>query len=579
MTNYEIKDIYQSSSSFFKDNPNNSNNYKTNFRTFGLTSDPRTANIIKDVSQKLNTGVKHIEISAVTPEIFESVPNEQLKEIKRLSELTGVDISLHGPIVEPSGISQGGYSESSRLASERQMLSSIERAHELKPNGNIVVTFHSSASIPGIIPDKDKNPEEGFVINTETGSIGRIPIKKHNFPGESSEISVREELKKINEEQWNEKLRVLNHYSGVAEDAILNSLKDKFVSDKELKDKKELIPYEQEKRKEYNRGIGLLNSCYIDLKNAFELAYEKASNVEKEKIKDFYKEIEKDAQEINKNPNDVENILKRKEIIDKGIEFLNNQISFPEIYSDLNEFAKNKTVETISNLAVESFKKFKDKSPIISIENPPVGLGISTGEELKELVEKSREKFIEKLKQSGMNEKKAKETAEKLIGVTWDVGHINMMRKYGYESKDIIKETEKIAPLVKHVHLSDNFGFEHTELPMGMGNVPIKEIMEKLGKEGFDAKKIIEAGNWWQHFQRSPLKETVNYFNSPIDYSGNAPYWNQSLGFQQNYYSGYGAFLPQKNYEIFGGGFSGLPSELGGQLKTGESRFSGNPLE
>ena len=57
-----------------------------------------------------------------------------------------------------------------------------------------------------------------------------------------------------------------------------------------------------------------------------------------------------------------------------------------------------------------------------------------------------------------------------------------MLRKEGYSEKDIVKQTEIIAPFVKHVHLSDNFGFEHTELPMGMGNVPLKEIMEKLQK-------------------------------------------------------------------------------------------------
>lgn len=82
-----------------------------------------------------------------------------------------------------------------------------------------------------------------------------------------------------------------------------------------------------------------------------------------------------------------------------------------------------------------------------------------------------------------MSENEAKKQAEKFIGATWDVGHINMLRKFGYEEKDIIKEAEAVAPYIKHVHLSDNFGFEHTELPMGMGNVPLKEIMEKLGKK------------------------------------------------------------------------------------------------
>ena len=92
------------------------------------------------------------------------------------------------------------------------------------------------------------------------------------------------------------------------------------------------------------------------------------------------------------------------------------------------------------------------------------------------------QKFVEKAKASGMSESDAKKQAQKIIGATWDVGHTNMLRKYGYDKADLIKQAEIIAPYVKKVHLSDNFGLEHTELPMGMGNVPIKEIMEKLGK-------------------------------------------------------------------------------------------------
>ena len=155
-----------------------------------------------------------------------------------------------------------------------------------------------------------------------------------------------------------------------------------------------------------------------------------------------------------------------------------------------------------------------------------------------------------------------------------------MLRKYGYDSKDIIKETEKIAPLVKHVHLSDNFGFEHTELPMGMGNVPMKEIMEKLGKEGFEGKKVIEASSWWQHFKTPPVKESLQAFGSPIYSMQMAPYWNQALGFQQDYYSGLGTTFPQINYETFGAGFSQLPLELGGQRPGAQgSRMSGREME
>ncbi len=184
-----------------------------------------------------------------------------------------------------------------------------------------------------------------------------------------------------------------------------------------------------------------------------------------------------------------------------------------------------------------------------------------------------------------MNKSEAQKAAEKLIGVTWDVGHINMLRKYGYGKEELIKQAETVAPLVKHVHLSDNFGFEHTELPMGMGNVPIKEILKKFGEEGFEGAKVIEAGNWWQHFspggkQNPPYVATLQALGSPIYSMNMAPYWNQVLGFEQGSYSGMGPILPQINYEMQGAGFSQLPPELGGQRPGAQgSRMSGRPME
>jgi hypothetical protein len=270
-----------------------------------------------------------------------------------------------------------------------------------------------------------------------------------------------------------------------------------------------------------------------------------------------------------------------KEIVINGIDTLKEMEHAPQTYEDLNEFAKQKTVETFSNVAFNSYKKFKDNSPIISIENPPAGAIFSRGEDLKDIVEKARERFVEKAQDDGMNEKEARQAAEKVIGVTWDVGHINMLKKYGYENKDIIEESKKVAKFIKNVHLSDNFGLEHTELPMGMGNVPIKEILQNLGKEGFEANKIIEAGNWWQHFRTPPLKETLEAFGSPVYSMEMAPYWNQNVGFQQDYDAGLaGQWLPQINYETFGTSFSRLPSELGGQRPGAEgSRMSGRPME
>jgi hypothetical protein len=247
----------------------------------------------------------------------------------------------------------------------------------------------------------------------------------------------------------------------------------------------------------------------------------------------------------------------------------------------LEEFATDKTTKTFGNATFETYKKLKGKNvPILVLENPPAGQALSTGKDVKNVVKGSRKQFVKRAMDEGMSKGKAEKEAEKLIGATLDVGHINMLRKYGYEEKDIIKEAGEVASLIKHVHLSDNFGFEHTELPMGMGNVPLKEIMKKLGKKGYDAPKIIEAAGWWQHFKTPPFQETLQAIGSPIYGMKMAPYWSQTNELQESYFGGYGNMLPQINYQTFGAGFSQLPQELGGASPGAQgSRMSGNQMQ
>jgi hypothetical protein len=266
-----------------------------------------------------------------------------------------------------------------------------------------------------------------------------------------------------------------------------------------------------------------------------------------------------------------------------GVNVLNNLKETPQLYKPMEDYVMDKSSETFSNAALESYKKFKNSAPIISIENPPAGMGISRGEELARLIEESRKKLAVKLVENeGLDESVAKDQAKKLIGATWDVGHINMMKQFGYTDKDVIKETEKIAKYVNKIHLSDNFGMEHTELPMGMGNVPMKEHLGKLkeahGEQVGKIKKVIEAIDWYKNFKTSPFTKTLQSFGSPVYGMNMAPYWNQTPGMNTATYSGYGMMLPDQHFSMYGSGFSGMPQELGGQV-AGRSRLSGNAME
>ena len=183
-----------------------------------------------------------------------------------------------------------------------------------------------------------------------------------------------------------------------------------------------------------------------------------------------------------------------------------------------------------------------------------------------------------------MNKDEADKIAEKLIGVTWDVGHINFLRKYGYDEEKVKEETRKIAPYIKQVHITDNFGFNDAHLPPGMGNAPIKEEMEIIAKEmrkkGLEFKKgsvIVEAGAFVAQFKESPHPYTLEYFESPLYTYKTQPYWKDIWETEGKYGLGYGQILPEQHFAMYGAGFSNLPTDLGGPINQDRSRFAGTP--
>ena len=53
----------------------------------------------------------------------------------------------------------------------------------------------------------------------------------------------------------------------------------------------------------------------------------------------------------------------------------------------MSEFITDKSSESFANIAINAYKKFGDNAPIISIENPPGGGGLSHGEDLRKVVD------------------------------------------------------------------------------------------------------------------------------------------------------------------------------------------------
>ncbi len=589
-----------------------SNEYKFKPSQFGFTTDPRTANQVGAVSQKLNTGAKLIEVTAIAAQQLETIPKQHFKEIERLKKLVGADLTFHGPIVEPSGWGEGGWSETARAGSERQMWSAVERAQQLDSKGNIVITFHSTAGVPElatrIMTSKGEQVTEIVAYDERAGQTARVKIKENKLLNEK--LTPDQELERMNKETWFRELSHLAFNTRQGVQAIEKPLRE--IGEKESEglsaDKilelyktyksggdwegyyNKLQPGAQKYAKELinnaNFGEVYVRDSYNDLQDKFSkafLATEKEGDKGKEdlgKLKAYREELQKVVKNIDFN--DPTNLLKLGEEVQRGVNVLNSLSAPPQALKAMNDFIIDKSSESFANIAFNAYKKFKEHAPIISIENPPAGGGLSHGEDLRKLIEETRKKFEQQaIEKEGLSESEARRQAEKLIGVTWDVGHINMLRKYGYKDEHLEKQTEEVAEMVKHIHLSDNFGYEHTELPMGMGNVPMQGHLEALKKHGAQLdkiKKIVETGNWFEPFKITPMRETLVAFGSPIYSMQMGPAWNQASHASGGYFSGYGRVLPDQHFNLYGSGFSTLPTELGGQTQ-GRSRASGAPID
>lgn len=604
MVNYES--IYPGTN-YILDPNYNFIGYRVPVSELGGTTSIQTANQLKEVNNLLNQGMKTTELSLINPEVLEMVPKEQLKEINRLNKLTGAESTMHAPTIDPSGFTQQGWDEENRKATERQFTEFVKRSHDLSPDGNIPVTIHSS-----LIPGSETSPipkemleqykqqireHEGREINEEdikeltasrmvavdqaTGQF--IPlIREKLYSPISPEGRIqtpKEKLKVHNANQFINSITNLAFYKKQADEI----LRDAAAGAVDVLAKKQLT--EEDLKKPENRDAYLKMQradLFLDnIEKSFMGVYEQASKYGDENTKKILKEISKEWIEKSKlmqerqkeNPFEVPII--KSNLIDNTINIMKQlEHSPPAVFKPVEDFAREKASETLSNVAVNTYKKFGDKSPIISIENPPYGTAISTGEELKNLIEDTRKKFTEKLSREGISKSEAQKAAEKLIGATWDTSHISMIRKQGFGPEKVVEETKKIAPYVKHVHFNDNFGSTHTDLPPGMGSLPMSEIMKELEKAKFKGKKIFEGGNFFQHFQTSPFPYTLETAGSPLYQGG--PSWNQ-LGIPGAYYMGQGPINPPVHHSVYGAGFTTLPIELGGEMPGAQSRFSGTP--
>jgi len=626
MASYE--GFYSGGASSFNPEYGNLTGYKMSAAQLGFPGSAQTANQLQDTMGAIKHGAKAFEVTMLQPDVAETIPKQHFKEMRALMKLTGVKPSVHAPLLDAAGFGEKGWSSEGRSDNERRLFDAIKKAQVLDPSGNLPIVLHASNGAPGAewrpAGEKDKEDkfvmEKGFAVNQETGQMAEVK-REHKFRPETPErlekggnlFTAEKSVKSMNDGEWENKLtevaQMSKHAGEIMGAASMNLGRyQNAIIDEDTKEIYEIVdggkglkplPGLDEKTGQvgdYNkiRNAGIfMNNAELAFVGAFNQAYKygtpeqkkdlkELSEVYSEKIKETYGAV---SLGDGKRGINIWGPVKKQALLDDSLNELKKITSekTPGVFKMSEEFAMEKAAKTFGNLAARSYDEFKDKAPVLAVENMYQGMAFSRAEDMKKLVEMSRENFASHLVDEGMSEGNAKKLAEKKLGVTWDVGHLNIMRKKGFTEEDVVEQTKVITKdksMVKHIHLTDNFGYADTHLMPGMGNVPIKKILMEMEKTGrFDEmRKIVESPAMIQHFKVAPHSMTMAAFASPIYGMKNGPTWNQAIENQGAYFGGYGTLNPAIHHSYFGAGFTTMPVELGGQMPGGQSRFGGAPM-
>ncbi len=532
----------------------------------------------------LGTGKGHKE--ALTPESFTKEEREAMRQLARINK---VETTVHAAVglAGISGLSEGKFDDVTREQSVHEIKRAIDFAADATTGGAVV--FHT-AEFPR--PVSEVGPLEMYPGEKWEWKDGkRVPKKETKVPIYLADSKTGKIMSIPNDQKF---------YLAERDPQSGELLLDKETSQPKMTPMTydEIVAKERKDPKNSGKtDHALFLSHFYDqqlameegeaLRRVAELRKMKEELVELEKMKNFIdknfpltEESKKDewrsyfagvfgeqayrkpVDELKKLPEQAVRELQlgikaREDIISshyqKAIE-LREQV---KNYDTIENIGVMKAAESVAEAAVYAMKRTeaanrklqeKKETPISPIYISPENLFPETygshPDELKKLIRESREKMKEHLMQQGYDEKSALGKARDHIKATFDIGHMNIWRKYWADDpKKSLEENEndfrkwlldKVQDLVKsdvvgHIHLGDNFGFHDEHLEIGKGTAPIKEFLEMAKKAGV-TDIIVEPGS--TNFERI-WPEALAELGSPIYAAGTRIPYNNPVLFDQ----------------------------------------------
>jgi hypothetical protein len=91
---YSVGNVYQGGYSTLKPSYGDVfTGYQASAKNIGMTTDPRSANQLSEISHKLNQGNVPIEAGTIAPQTFDQIPKQHFDEMRRVAKLAGAKIS------------------------------------------------------------------------------------------------------------------------------------------------------------------------------------------------------------------------------------------------------------------------------------------------------------------------------------------------------------------------------------------------------------------------------------------------------------------------------------------------------
>ncbi len=454
---------------------------------------------LKGLKAEIGTGVRHVELGFggigkgslsggnITPE---TISKDKRQAIRELAKINKVGVTTHASygVTGFAGFAGEGFSDAKQQENLNEIKKAIEFAAEATEGGAVVIH-------PGEFPrpisefkgfEGYKGEEEkGFValVDNRTGKIIQLTkdLSVHKPVIEKGEMVIGERgLPKL--EKWGYK-DYLDEHSGdkikAAEAFYKDYLKNEFEKLEAIAKRRRI------QADEIKKEIGQVRTMLDTVPEKEQMQYRAALEELQSKREAFVEEsfsYTREAAERRETFNNVKSI---------------------------KEYGLKRSADAISDAAMYAYEKEKQmklKKPLfVAPENVFPEMGYSSHpQELKELIWESRKELAKKLVQKrGLSEEEARAEASNHIKATFDIGHVNVWRKYFKGSESDFKKwvSQQVDDLIKnkiigHVHMSDNFGYHDEHLKIGEGNAPIEDFVRKVVKAGItkEGPLIAEGG-------------------------------------------------------------------------------------